>query len=465
MLWIALHLPYLPLEALLRGCDPSQWRDEPWAVIENRSVFVCNAAAQALGVRSGVPLSAAWMIAPALRTVPRNLRTELENLESVAAWLNRFTPRVSLEAPRQVVAEIVGSLRLFDGLERLERELRSGLDALGFEARLASAPTARAALWRAAGDGSALEDLRVEVTGADPDILGLLRNLGISTLGELMRLPRDGVARRLGQELLDDLDRALGKIPEPRALFVPPARFAARLELPAQVAEAEGVLFAVRRLLAQLEGVLIARQSGIRGFALSLRHPGMRPTRVTVSLANPSRDAVHLSVLLRERLARFALIAPVEAIRLEAADFEPLHGTTANLFHDARNTGEDWVRLLDRLAARLGETAVRGLAVHSEHRPEFASQAVAPESSSGRRSTSLPGEQGSGPRPLWLLETPRHLGEQEFVLLAGPERIESGWWDGGEVRRDYFIARMGDASLVWIFRERERGWFLHGIFA
>jgi protein ImuB len=157
----------------------------------------------------------------------------------------------------------------------------------------------------------------------------------------------------------------------------------------------------------------------------------------------------------------------VEAIRLQAADFEPLHEATASLFRDARDAGEDWARLLDRLAARLGETAVRGLAIHSEHRPEFASQAVTPESFSGPRLTPPPEEQGSGsgPRPLWLLETPRRLVENEFVLLAGPERIESGWWDDGEVRRDYFIARTGDAALVWIFRERERGWFLHGIFA
>jgi protein ImuB len=70
-----------------------------------------------------------------------------------------------------------------------------------------------------------------------------------------------------------------------------------------------------------------------------------------------------------------------------------------------------------------------------------------------------------GPRPLWLLDAPRLLREGDLALLAGPERIESGWWDGGEVRRDYFIARIGEGSLVWVYRERERGWFLHGIFA
>jgi protein ImuB len=66
---------------------------------------------------------------------------------------------------------------------------------------------------------------------------------------------------------------------------------------------------------------------------------------------------------------------------------------------------------------------------------------------------------------LWLVEPPRRLAEGEFSLLAGPERIESGWWDGAEARRDYFIARTGKASLAWIYREREGGWFLHGYFA
>ena len=66
---------------------------------------------------------------------------------------------------------------------------------------------------------------------------------------------------------------------------------------------------------------------------------------------------------------------------------------------------------------------------------------------------------------MWLLEPPRPLAEGEFTLLAGPERIEAGWWDGAEARRDYFIARTGEASLAWIYREREGNWFLHGWFA
>ena len=60
--------------------------------------------------------------------------------------------------------------------------------------------------------------------------------------------------------------------------FAPPARFTQKLELPAQVSEAQSALFALRRLLAQLEGFLAARQAGVRGFRVLLMHPDCAPT-------------------------------------------------------------------------------------------------------------------------------------------------------------------------------------------
>src|SRR5919204_95336 len=79
----------------------------------------------------------------------------------------------------------------------------------------------------------------------------------------LRRLPREGLARRCPEQLLVDLDWALGALPEPREYFVPPEHFDVKLELPGEVNYTEGVLFAARRLLVQLEGLLAARQAGI----------------------------------------------------------------------------------------------------------------------------------------------------------------------------------------------------------
>lgn len=408
MLWAALHLPGLQSQALSRGHAPPE--------------------------------------------------AEREALAAIATWLGQFTPKVTLEPPRGIAAEIQGSLRLYRGAGRLKARLRAGLAELGFEASIAFAATARAALWRAAGGGSPLEALPVEVSGAEHEALELLRGLGIRTLGELMRLPRDGVTLRFGAALAAELDRALGRIPEARRFFVPPARFAARLELPAPVEHADGVLFAAKRLLVQLEGFLAARHAGVRGLTLTFLHERAQPTLVQIGLAAPSRAAAHFVVLVRERLHRVALAAPVEAIRVEADAPEPLPGASGMLFRDARAAGEDWTRLVERLAARLGGGAVHGLAVHSEHRPELAWRRTEPGAK-----TPAPLEP-PGPRPLWLLETPRRLGEGEFALLAGPERIESGWWDGNEARRDYYIARSGDGSLAWVYRTAD-GWYQHGIFS
>jgi protein ImuB len=127
------------------------------------------------------------------------------------------------------------------------------------------------------------------------------------------------------------------------------------------------------------------------------------------------------------------------------------------MFDDAAADGEDWARLVERLRVRLGHDAVHGLATHPDHRPEHAWRRVEP------------GEwdphdyRAPGPRPLWLL-APRKLDEGAFSALAGPERIESGWWDGDEASRDYFIARLDAGSIGWVYRENG-AWYLHGLFA
>jgi protein ImuB len=114
---------------------------------------------------------------------------------------------------------------------------------------------------------------------------------------------------------------------------------------------------------------------------------------------------------------------------------------------------------------------VHGLALRADHRPEVAWQATEVEREVNRRAAQL--EALAAPRPLWLFDAPRPLQDREGVpqhdgaleLLAGPERIESGWWDGREVRRDYFVARAPNAALLWVFRESGGGWYLHGVFS
>jgi protein ImuB len=374
-------------------------------------------------------------------------------LEPLAAWACQFTPRVSLE-PDALLLEVEGSLRYFGGPEALLGALERGLRELGLQAASATAPTACAALWRAKAGGLALEEVPVAILDADE---AFFTQIGTKTLGALLALPRDGLAQRCGQPLLDEIDRALGRLPETRRWFVPPERFAARLELPAEVVHAEALLFGARRLLVQLEGLLAARHAGVRGFTLSLAHVDGTSSALSVELACAARDAERLSQLLREKLAPLRLAQPVQAIALEAAHFTPLGGASRGLFGDSAAEAEDWARLVERLQARLGREAVYGLTPCPDHRPEHAWRRVEPGEWDPREFVQ------PGPRPAWLLEKVISIEEQKLNLIAGPERIACGWWDGDEARRDYFVAGLG-GGLAWVYREEGR-WFLHGFFA
>jgi protein ImuB len=478
--WIALYLPNLPLEALTRSLATP----EPQAVAEHSAanhprVVACDGKARARGVRPGMAVAAALAAAHDLVVRPRDPAEETEALLGLAGWAAQFTPNVAPDLPAALALEVSGSLKLFGGVDRIRARLVAGCARMGFAALCACAPTARGAAWLARAGaaqcvadadalGPALAALPLSIAIGDADTLEALHAIGARTVGELARLPRDGLARRFGQALLDDLDRAHGRRADPRAFHVPPPQFHARLELPAEATQAGHLLFAAQRLFVQLEGFLAARAGGVRRLELRLGHRDAPATVVPIGLVAPSRDAGHFTQLARERLGAIALPAPVRALALAAADVVPLAGAPLALFDDGNGAPEDWPRLVERLRARLGAASVHGVRVVAEHRPEYASQPCTLAPDRAPCADAL-----AGRRPFWLLETPRPLAELGAVphhggplkLLAGPERIESGWWDGAEVARDYFVAQTPAQALVWIYRTRGGGWFLHGLFA
>lgn len=477
MLWIAINLPQLALESFAQSTASSE--SEPWAVTDDDCVLVCNPVAHAGGVRTGMRLSAACALVPQLHHRPRDKVGETTALNTLAAWAVGFTPNVSLEPPQTLLLDIEGSLKLFGGIRSILQALRRGLDEMGYSAAIACAPTCGAALLLARGGSetvvsckrgleAVIAALPLRVLQCETSILKTLAAAGLRSIGALLSLPRNETARRFGQPLFDTLDRALGKLPAPRRFFTPPARFDAKVEFAAEVTNSEALLFAAKRLLTQLAGFLYARNGGIQRCTLTLLHDGdFAATTIDIGLVAPTRDAAHMTLLARERLAAFTLPAPVHAMVLEASEILELAQETAGLFPEHINPPGEREKLIERLRARLGRGAVSGLISHAGHRPEHAWQSVEPGMSSPAPAY--------GPRPLWLLEAPRplpeiaeqpHYGNDPLALIAGPERIESGWWDSDDIQRDYFIARTAEHSMLWVYRDWRRpgGWYLHGIF-
>ena len=462
-LWLAVELPRLALAAL--GCDEAA----AVAVVETRggrSLILCaSALASEAGVVVGMPMNAALAICPSLRVEPRQPLREQLLLARLAALVEPFSAEVSLDGA-QLLLEVGGSLKLFGGLRPLLDEVKAVLAAEGIAFSLAVAPTALAATLLARHGGGeittvaalrpALGKLPVTALPLDAKVLKRLTKIGVTSLADLWRLPRDGLARRFGPALLVLLDRALGERADPRARVEAPLRFERDIDLYME-SESQGELLAAAELLLDaLTDFLQRHDAGVNRFRLKLFHLQRSASEVVVGARQLSRERSHLLTLLEARLSRFTLPAPVISLALEADEILPYVVTGPALFAEEGATEGDWSRLLDELRSRLGDDAVRQLALADDHRPEkgWCYGAGAPT-----------GAGVAPPRPLWLLPRPRPLGSRHWRLLRGPERIEAGWWEGRDVRRDYYVGRAADGRRLWLFRDLDEGrWYLHGLF-
>lgn len=476
-LWLALRLPRLALDIFAPAQDVV-------AVVEGegsqRSLVACNAPALVSGLHAGMGLNAAFALAPGLRVLERDPAREQASLERLAGWAGQFTSWVSLVAPDALLLELHGSLRLFGGLSALQARVVGRLERQGYQVQQGVAPTPLAALWlsRAGRPQPPLTDAGSLVSrlGHLPTQClgwGLKQNeqldrLGVRSIADCLRLPRDGFARRFGPTRLQDLDRALGRMPDPRPGFVAPQRFRAEIELPAETDSSARLLPALERLVEEMVGMFRACEGGVDSLDLGLLHCDGPPTRISLRRLSLTRDRRHILSLLAGRLERQILSAPVLGLTLASGMIRPLAGPTRGLLGDALDEDEAAVPMLvERLCVRLGDAAVHGLCLVPEHRPEAAWRR------NGRNAPGQGREQRAA-RPLWMLDTPLGLEQRNgqpcyggpLRLIPGPERIETGWWDGGDVARDYYQARTIHGECLWIYQDRrERNcWYLHGVF-
>jgi protein ImuB len=526
--WFALAFASLPLQLAQRALDPALARSLALVVsdgsVQRAAVLACNGAARAAGVQPGMRLAAARALAQELTVVVHEPAREQAALQELAGWAYQFSAQVALFPAAEgggLLLETGASERLFGGAQALHPRILGELQRLGYracDARAAAPATARLlararAAGLAAGVGEAplpaepaalrtrLAPLPLELLGWEAAVAATLHTLGQHSLGDLWALPRGAFARRFGAQRLHELDRLLGAVADPQPLFVPPQRFCARLELPADLAEVEGLLRPLEQLLRLLEGFLRGQGAGATALRLRARHNPRRaqprpPTTVELALALPEREPRRLLALFRERLARASLPEAAVALELELERQAPWVAVNASWLPPApqsADAGIDTLQLVQTLHARLGAQRVFRLQAVADHRPERAYRRLAlgpePAPPSGPdpsgASVAAPGAAPPpAPRPLWILPVPRALPARDgatqlpqyggpLALLAGPERIEAGWWDWGlapeqaRVHRDYFVARNGQGQTLWIYRELAvpHRWFLHGYFA
>ncbi len=502
--------------------------------------FAC-ANATAAGVVPGMSLAEARALCTGLAHLDHRPDKDLQALQALARWMVRFSPVVAVEPPDALFLDVTGSERLFSGMDRLLGLATESLSRLKLRHGIAIAPTPGAA-WALASRPSdpgksraqhrsesssgsrgarifdldqlpaALAPLPVSFLRLGNDLVRTFHSLGIETIGQLVRLPRETLPARFGTTVLKRLDQALGRTPEP---LLPIAHFqpvVAGMEFEGGVDSLTDLWQACKHLLKDVLHELHQRGCGARTLVAEFLLNGLPPVTKTIQLSRPTVDLTGLWNLLRcatetvkcgnDGFAGLRLSVPV----FERLTLEQLH----LLDREAQLAEGEIDYLIERLRVRLGEAAVAFPTPVESHLPEkavsFAThkrpavQKKKPRQATAQTSSLLP---VSNPafklvpptpvesthreiksRPLHLLPEPieigcammsnelgedlpisfTHAGEAfNLVHRNGPERITGSWWEGRNKTRDYFDVEDQSGQRFWLFQVDEtRKWYLHG---
>ena len=543
---LSLWFPRLAAERLLRH-EPAL-TEVPLAVVGEtgnlRRITALTHAASARGLARGQALAEALTLCPDLVTRPADPPREAQTLAALRRWAGRFSPWVAEEGAESLMVDLTGCAHLFGGEAALFAQIHDDCGDLGLtvQAGIADTPGAAWALARYAGGGGlahprsgdaidqearatrsraerrprlpgsipdrhgapggparisppgglrqSLAPLPIAALRLPPDTVSGLARLGLRRIGDLTGMPRAGLARRFGQDLVRRLDQALGVEPEPISPSRAPLHFAVRLTLPEPVGLQTDILAGLDRLLPALCGKLRAHGRGARSLRLDMIRAEGGTERIGIGLARPVDRPDSLRPLFELKLGAIDAGFGFDVLRLVALVTEPLHATThkggwavAAEARTGRTDAEALGDLIARIGARVGLERITREHPADSHIPEKTSSTQAAAYSAAAPDWPAP----TRPRPLTLFRPEpvtataapdiparfRWRGRDfETAAAHGPERIAPEWWlDDPNWRsgvRDYWRVTTSGGERLWLFYAHggaiSGGWFAQGDF-
>lgn len=477
-------------------------------------IVAANEAAEAQDLYAGMPITDARAIYPALLVIPADPDGDVQALEQLALWGQRYTPFIRPDPPDGLILDLTGCAHLFGGEPRLAADLTQRLDTFGLSARLAIASTIGAS-WAAARHAPhsvtiVTDDMSISQTLAhcpmaalrlDDETIAALAKVGLKQIGDLLNKPRAPLAARFGMKLIQRLDQALGYDDESLNPMSPPPLYRAACQFIEPIITLSSIEEAARHLTAQLAEQLFKAGKGARQIELALfRVDGWFKT-VQLRTSTLSHDATHLARLLCERLEGIEAHAGFgfEAAALSAHSVENITARQHDFAgeHPAALETEDLTQLLDRFVNRFGADSVTRFVPQQSYLPERALAAVsvlkanAPHDWSEHHQTFMGG--AAYARPLLLFPRPEPISvlvempdkppvrfewrrkAHRVVRADGPERIAPEWWRNSKTRqqtRDYYRVEDDAGHRFWLYRDglykRKNdmpAWFIHGVFS
>ena len=470
-------------------------------------IDAANGPALAAGARRGMMLADARTLCPELAIARSDDAGDRAFLEQLALWAQRWGPWSAMDEPDGLLVDITAVAHLFGGEEALLADVAAGFANRALSVRLAIAPTAGAA-WALAhfgphranvggNVGQALADLPVAALRLDPDVLTVLRRLGLKRIGDISTIGRDALQRRFRKRKVPAanpllrLDQLLGRMPEPLLPVVRHHPPLVQRRLMEPIRHRSLLDQVVSDLAGDMVRELELRGLGARRLELGLWRVDGEVVVRHLEMAAATRDAAHVCRLFGARLDDIDAGFGIELLRLRASWTEALALAQDDIEAQAQPQvqGTSLAACIDRLTVRLGAKAVSRPVPFASYIPERAQRWQPPLEPEPRSQGMLEFHA----RPLKILDDPERIavlyatpdgypqrfrwrgGLHEVARVEGPERIAPEWWrERGTVRlRDYYRIEDECGRRYWIYRQGivgdgrggEPGWYLQGMFA
>ncbi len=481
-----------------------------------------NESARRQGLVSGMSYSNALALCPELQTARAAPQEDRRRLKQLARWCERYGPSCNIHDESSLWVEITGTAHLFGGEKKLLEKISSDFLQRGHMVLpgLASTPGAAFALSRFAPTRDLqsriapsgkqqdfLASLPVEALRLCPDTVSLLHRLGLATIGQLLRLPRNSLKRRFSDKqqaraVLLRLDQMLGLRDEPLVPLSPPVAFESRLHFPDALASMQMLECALVRLVDDITGQMDKHRQGARQISLTLWRPDHSRARITIGTTSACRDSARIIRLFREKLQHREPGDNIEIAVLAVDRAELLSARQYSLDHTRKNRETEFpLSLIDRLQNRPRIRHIGCLQAVDSHIPEQAQKLSRPPLPQNTWPAAFPGDRNNNvylsPRPFLLLNPPesveiipalpdgppQHIvwrrARRKVIAATGPERLALEWWHNtarlpSAGSRDYYRVKTADGGDFWLCRQAvfegkqktkiPPRWFLHGFF-
>ncbi|GAD80363.1 Y-family DNA polymerase [Vibrio ezurae] len=483
-LWLYIHFPQLQLDTLFShsnlGTNPKEehassfdsqcqdFKNPAIGIVQQHKIVQLNQAASDKGIQLGMGLGSAASLCAELQVLPYQQAIEVDKLQQIAQWLYVYTSDMTLFTEQGILLKVSNMLTLYRNLESYWKTISQHLDQLHLHYHYATAFSPLAAKLLAethydhiTDDKQAIEHSMLQrplmATELSPSNIEKLARIGVHNLAQLTALNMTDIARRFDIQVVNYVGRLLGQFKHPVQFYHPPADFNQHLNLLFEIEHTHSLMAPLTCLLEQMECFLKLRDKVAYEIQLSLYQRDKSQQNITFYSAAGDYQARKWLQLSKLTLESTQLNAPILSIRLQAIRTGETPATKSDLFD--QHTGEvSPLELLSLLQAKLGKTAITGITSNNDPRPEASTRYIDPFSKPNNKA------QSTLTRPSFIYPVPQPL-HSHVEIMQGPERIQSGWWDGNPINRDYFIAREQGGRCLWVYRTPSKEWFIQGVFS